>query len=614
MLKRTITLLLTAILCVGFLGNAIRSLSLYKSRRNAFISMKNAVPTDMQVNFTKTGTAQAIFHHSSSVQGHGCLLYFAIPEHDSSGINADSIQHALANNCANIVFTDKAGATILQYPIVPLTQFAPIIADGRRLLPITRFFPTPRNGFRKYGDYHIRINVTNPTDDQRFSDCHIIAKYGWSGLEKLPAAAAALGAAVSAILAILFLIPAVHAWNGIAAQRRKPFGTHILYLITSYPRWSETFIRQDIRLLKEQGLPLKLVALFPGDCIPEPNWPQAEILKPDAPTPHQSFKYSLFHIPHWLNAKISITKHRALISKLLNLCRTNQIGHIHAEFADLAALIAAKIARKSGCSFSIGIHAFDIHHHKYPNWRLFGHAAFITACNRDAANTFKSLCPWAANKLHLLHHGIDLEKWHFNEQRPQNDAVNILFIGRLVPKKGLSILLKAIDLLINHTHQKASLLIIGDGPLHNELLHQAEQLNITQSVTFHEHIPQEQLQSFMSQASCLCVPSIVTPDGDRDGIPNVVTEAMAFGLPVVGSQAGSLPEVLTEETGWPVAPLSPATLADNILDAISQPDESQRRRLNARRQIEFRFDAKKIAQNRANLFRDVNSIASSNVF
>ena len=175
---------------------------------------------------------------------------------------------------------------------------------------------------------------------------------------------------------------------------------------------------------------------------------------------------------------------------------------------------------------------------KYPFRTLFANASFITSCNLAAAKALYHKCPWLNIKMHLIHHGVDLSLWRFIQDFKQPKTIQLLFIGRLVPKKGLPILLQAIASLIHGSLTNIALTVVGEGPMENELKQLADTLDIAKSITWMGRLSQTKLPALLRNMSCLCVPSIVAKDGDQDGIPNVIIEAFAAGLPVIASQAG----------------------------------------------------------------------------
>ena len=166
--------------------------------------------------------------------------------------------------------------------------------------------------------------------------------------------------------------------------------------------------------------------------------------------------------------------------------------------------------------------------------------------------------------------------------------------------------------LLHGSLTNVSLAIVGEGPMENELKQLADSLDITKAITWMGRLSQTKLPTLFQTTSCLCVPSILAHDGDQDGIPNVIVEAFAAGLPVVASQAGSIPEILSDKTGWPVNNLTPVNLASAIVECASHPDEMERRRKNARKLVEYNFDAKKLAEKRAYLLGNVK--ASDDLF
>ena len=381
----------------------------------------------------------------------------------------------------------------------------------------------------------------------------------------------------------------------------------IAFLYSSFPKWSETFLRQDLALLLEQGLPIHAISLFSGDCEPQADWPKAEVLQiTNVPSvsaqPSSPRRFSF--LPKQFRAWLSLLKHRKLLDALCIRLKQLDIKHIHAEFADLPALLAAKAAKRLNISYSVGIHAFDVHCAKYPPSTLFGDARFITACNQTAADALIATNPSLKSKIAVIHHGIDLQKWTFDDCQPPKPICKIAFVGRLVPKKGLDILIRALHYL-KVSGIEFSLEIVGSGPLEDELKELANQQQVVEFIHWHGVQPPENVRAILRQSSCLCAPSVVAPNGDRDGIPNTVLEAMAVGLPVIATPVGGIAEALSNDKGWMIDFLSPLQLANTLTTFASTPlEERQRRIQNARKLIESDFDARKLARNRAKLFID----------
>ena len=411
----------------------------------------------------------------------------------------------------------------------------------------------------------------------------------------------------------------------------------IAFLYSSFPKWSETFLRQDLALLLEQGLPIHAISLFSGDCEPQADWPTAEVLQnksvPSFSSAPSSSRRTAF-LPQRLRAWLSLWKHRKLLETLCERLKQLNINHLHAEFADLPALLAVQAAKRLNILYSVGIHAFDVHCAKYPVDLLFDGAHFITACNHAAAAALTAANPSLKSKITVIHHGIDLQKWTFGMPANQDGPFRIVFVGRLVPKKGLDILIRALPLL-KKACMDFQLDVVGSGPLEQELKSLANQQQVENHIHWHGVQPPENVRAILRRSSCLCAPSVTAPNGDRDGIPNTILEAMAIGLPVISTQAGGIAEALSNDKGWIIglqspiqiadtsitfapAPalandkdwnnfqsqfLSPLQLANTLTTLASTPFEERQRRIqNARRLIESDFDARKLAKQRANLF------------
>ncbi len=379
----------------------------------------------------------------------------------------------------------------------------------------------------------------------------------------------------------------------------------ILYLLGAYPRWSETFIRQDLSLLQELGLPVRPVALFPGDVSPAPDWPVVRCLQEAAPEPAgHAFRAKLRTlVPRGLATRLSLFSHRDLCRQLRVLVQREKIGHIHAEFADLPGLLAAHVSQRLGITYSVGVHARDIHLCKYDPALLFADASFITVCNAAARDELLATFPAVADRVRLIYHGLLLDQWPFRRKgQSPHSPMSLLFAGRFVEKKGLKILLRAL-FLCREASLSVSLTLLGAGPQERELRNMIRELDLGGLVTFEGVVSRDAVRRHMEQSDCLVVPSVVDAAGDQDGIPNVVLEAMAVGTPVLGTDAGSLAEVLSDATGWPCHAGDEQDLCRKITEIVRNPQRAEEKCGNARKLIETDFDARGLARQRMALFR-----------
>lgn len=192
-------------------------------------------------------------------------------------------------------------------------------------------------------------------------------------------------------------------------------------------------------------------------------------------------------------------------------------------------------------------------------------------------------------KLEVIHQGVTIEEGE--PQRPAAAAAEdpyILFAGRFVEKKGATHLIEAMRILEGRGCE-AGLVLVGDGPLRVALEEEARGLK---RVSFPGWLPAADLHGWMRGALALSVPSVTARSGDSEGLPNVLVEAMAQGVPVVGSREAGIPEAVEhEKTGLLVPPGDPRALADALQVLIERPEERRRLGVAARAAAAARFEA-----------------------
>jgi colanic acid/amylovoran biosynthesis glycosyltransferase len=274
---------------------------------------------------------------------------------------------------------------------------------------------------------------------------------------------------------------------------------------------------------------------------------------------------------------------------------------IHAHFGRGGAL-ALPIARRLGIPLVVTYHGGDATKDKHYRRQMLPtlyqrrldplkREAAAIICVSDFIRDSLLARGFPAGKLKVIRYGIETAGIETgNEAAPEPYA---LFVGRFVEKKGIDHLLAAIRLL-RAQGRTLPLVLIGDGPLDQALKAEAKDLG---DVRFLGWQNQDSVRRWMRQALALCVPSVVARAGDAEGLPNVVLEAMAQSVPVIGSRSAGIGEALDDNvTGLLVPPGDPPALAAGLVRLIDDPAERQAMARAARQRAVDHFSA--VAQSR----------------
>jgi colanic acid/amylovoran biosynthesis glycosyltransferase len=369
------------------------------------------------------------------------------------------------------------------------------------------------------------------------------------------------------------------------------------YVLKRFPRFSETFILNELLALEALGIECHVFSLLtPPD---EPRHARLADLrakvtylsKAAGPLPVTDREDEVLFAG---NDPRSVAALRAKAAEVARLARLAGITHLHAHFGSDPTTVALLAARDLGGTFSYTAHARDIYH-TYVSPEVDAakrraklcEAAFtvtVSDCNADHLST---LCPEAAARIHRLYNGIDLSLFS-----PADCIVpgRILAVGRLVEKKGFAVLVDACALLRDRG-LAFDCRIIGDGPLQETLQAQIAGLDLTGKVTLTGPMPQEQLAVELGTAAIATLPCIITADGDRDGLPTVLLEAMGKGIPVITTTVTGGPEIVAEgETGLLCPPGDPVALADAMEAMLTDPLRARAMGAAGRRRAERLFD------------------------
>lgn len=269
---------------------------------------------------------------------------------------------------------------------------------------------------------------------------------------------------------------------------------------------------------------------------------------------------------------------------------------VHAHFGRGGAL-ALPIARSLGIPLVVTFHGGDAtkdkHYRRHLLPRIFERR--LIPLQREAAlivcvSEFVRGCliqrGFPPEKLEVIHQGVDVEDGRHDDSGTTDPY--FLFVGRLVEKKGLVHLIEAMR-LIESRGARLRLVVIGDGSLSGTL---KERAKAVKGVSFHGWLSNPAVRGLMRGATAVCVPSVTAASGDSEGLPTVVLEAMAEGVPVVASRHPGIGEAVEHErTGFLVPPSNPAALADALQRLAAAPEIGHRMGRNARMAVLEKFDA-----------------------
>jgi len=381
----------------------------------------------------------------------------------------------------------------------------------------------------------------------------------------------------------------------------------IAVVVKGWPRLSETFIARELIGLEARGLRLRLYSLrHPTDR--KVHATARALQAPVAYLPEYLWREPLRIWHGWWRARRLAGYGHACRLWLRDLARDltpNRIrrfgqalvlaaelpddtGHLYAHFLHTPASVARYAAHLRGLSWSVSAHAKDIW--TTPDWEKaekLAEAAWAVTCT-GAGHTH--LCALADKRtIELVYHGLTTE-----ETAPANPAsagspVRLLTVGRAVPKKGVDDLLQALAALPVTCDWR--LTHVGGGPLLPSLKRRADELGLAARIEWRGARDEDEVREAYRSADLFILASRIAADGDRDGIPNVLVEAMSHRLPVLATTAGAIPELVIDGTGVLVPPNDPPALASALAALIADPQYRQALGTAGHRRVRQEFAA-----------------------
>ncbi|WP_349829440.1 glycosyltransferase [Brevibacterium litoralis] len=382
------------------------------------------------------------------------------------------------------------------------------------------------------------------------------------------------------------------------------------YVVKVYPRFSETFVVTEILAREARGEDLEIFALRPTtDTRFHP-----ELARVKAPvtfigrSPKLSEGWALHQravaeIPGFAARYGAMVDqvvaddwsdvHQAL--ELALECQARGITHLHAHFANAAGRATELAARFLGIPYSVTSHAKDLFHTDVDPERLrrlvagSHHLVTISDYNR---RFLTGSFPEAAHKVVLQYNGLELSRFPYREPAaPGTGTLRVVAVGRLVEKKGFGELLTAAGRL-RAAGPDLQVEIAGDGDLRADLQARIDAEGLADTVRLLGARTQEEIRALLAASDVFVAPCVVGADGNADGLPTVLLEAMATGVPVIASAVTGIPEVVEDGvTGILHAPGDTAALEAGLRSFAEGTVDGRVFARNARALIEERFDS-----------------------
>lgn len=407
----------------------------------------------------------------------------------------------------------------------------------------------------------------------------------------------------------------------------------VIYIVRSWPRLSQTFIVNEVLALERRGVDIEIFAMTrSGESLTQPQVAavRAPVTYLDdrgavgrrrvrdrlAVALREPRRYASTALYAWRNPDLSsgyatattmqCFSHAVRIARHVATLKRNGIpvAHLHAHFIHDPGLVGLFTSRLSGLPYSVTAHARDLYQIPRRSLTVRSHSAraLLTCCEHNMDYLRKALPASGAGHVQVIRHGVELSRFSPKDPGPAGYGARLISIGRLVEKKGYPDLLQACaQLAANGT--AFSLVVYGDGPMRTQLEELRDELGLAGVVEFAGEHDSAVIVDALRAADVFVLTSFVTDDGDRDGVPNVVVEAMACGLPVVATTVGGIPEAVEHRSNGLLAePHDIPTIASHLAELLG--DAAMRRQFGkeARRTVETGFDVDAAARELSGVF------------
>ena len=384
----------------------------------------------------------------------------------------------------------------------------------------------------------------------------------------------------------------------------------VLYVVSLFPALSETFIVREIDALIDRGVDVRILSLKPP--LEQMVQPQAVALLDRVLHPADRWRTLVtacgvvLRRPALTLRLLATMLHelwrqpatfaKSLVAVSRALGRIDEIRQfdpqlLHAPWATYPATVAWFLSRLLDRPFSFTSRAHDIFVEDHMMARKLESAALaVTITEHNVRFMARWMSAPGAIPVHVIHSSLNLSELPF--VRSGRLPRKLLSVGRLVPMKGFDVLLVALAEL-RARGVEFTCTVIGEGAERARLESLRTALGLDAVVEFPGAMPQDAVIRHMTEATLMVLPCVVTPDGQSDGIPHVLMESMAAGLPVVSTRVSGIPELVEDGVnGRLVAAGDAVALADAVQALIHDPRQCEFFAEAGRRKVERDFDVR----------------------
>jgi glycosyltransferase involved in cell wall biosynthesis len=392
----------------------------------------------------------------------------------------------------------------------------------------------------------------------------------------------------------------------------------IAYLFERFPSFGQTFCYREVAELERQGASIQVYSIRRPVDEPEQDWDEEIVRRvhylPDEPTlvPGVDAALRRGKVPGAVREAVEKWGRQSDFLRLYQAIhiglrmQENDLRHVHAHFAGMAARTAFWINKFFGIPFSFTAHANDIFAPRdfvVSLSKLMESAAAIVTVSDYAAHLLRERFAESAARIHRVYNGVNLSQFHPSD--PGSGIPAIVSVGRLIEKKGFADLIKACGLLTSRGRGFVCE-IIGEGPLEGALRAQIAEGGLEGCVKLAGPQTQSQIALRLAHATIFALPCIREEGGGMDNLPTVIMEAMAAGLPVISTPLAGIPEMVEQAVNGELVPEhDPAAICAAMVRLISDPERARRLGDRGRQIAREKFSIETSGQQLRELFQSL---------